>query len=44
MTVIAGIVAYFVIVDYAKDAKFLTEDEKRWVMYVHASVWTQSSS
>lgn len=33
MTVVAGVVAYFVLVDLPEQATFLTEDEKAWVIY-----------
>jgi hypothetical protein len=34
LTVCVGVASYWIIVDFAQDAKFLTEDEKAWVMYV----------
>lgn len=36
-TVVAGVVAFFVLVDLPASAKFLTEDEKAWVIYRKAA-------
>lgn len=36
-TVVAGVIAFFVLVDLPASAKFLTEDEKAWVMYRKAA-------
>ncbi|KAI9632398.1 MFS general substrate transporter [Dioszegia hungarica] len=37
LTVVAGFFAYFIIVDYPETAKFLTEDEKAWTIWVRSS-------
>lgn len=37
MTVVAGFFTYFIIVDYPETAKFLTEDEKAWTIWVRSS-------
>jgi sugar phosphate permease len=32
VAILVGILAYFIIVDFPEEAKWLTEDERRWVI------------
>jgi hypothetical protein len=37
LTVLAGLLAYWAIVDYPETAKFLTEEERAWTVWVRSS-------